>query len=482
MEGTQNNVLRMTPKQETALQILASDATDCGLAGGSRSGKTFALCYAVASRALRVPGSRHAILRFRFNTVRRAVMQDTWPKMMKAAYPQFYEMGTLNKSDGYWKSHHGSEVWFGGLDDKDRVEKLLGTEYSTVFFNECSEIPWPSVKLAHTRLAERHEGLQLKNYYDFNPPSKRHWTYRYFVEKRSPDNNKPLPRPENISLLYLNPRDNEANLDPAYLERLANMSERERKRFYLGEFSDEDKTALFSEETFDAFRVTDTKDLPTMARVVVAVDPSGCASDDVDTRSDEIGIVVVGLGVDGKGYVLEDVSGHYAPNQWGKLAVETFEKHSADRIVAEGNFGGAMVEHTIAASAEEGQYAPPVKLVRATRGKIVRAEPISTLYEKGRIHHVGHFPEMEEQALGFYPSGYKGSRSPDRMDACIWGLTDLFPEMASHEGEAAWIPNPVVKTPMRAEGYGPKGKPVLTHQHRPGRVFDANSRDLYLPR
>jgi phage terminase large subunit len=131
--------LSLTPKQEAARIILAGPATHAMLFGGSRSGKTFLLVRQVVQRALNAPGSRHAILRFRFNHIKASIILDTFPKVMAIAYPGVpYH---LDKSDWYAELGDGSQIWFGGLDDKDRTEKILGQEHSTLYLNECSQIP-----------------------------------------------------------------------------------------------------------------------------------------------------------------------------------------------------------------------------------------------------------------------------------------------------------------------------------------------------
>ena len=161
--------------------------------------------------------------------------------------------------------------------------------------------------------------------------------------------------------------------------------------------------------------------ISTFKRIVVAVDPSGCSGKD-DERSDEIGIVVAGLGRDDIGRILEDRSGRHSPDGWGAEAIRLYDRWRADRIVAESNYGGAMVEHTIRTARPNA----PITLVQASRGKTVRAEPIAALYEQGKCRHVGYFPELERQMCLFSASGYKGPRSPDRADAGIWALTDLM--------------------------------------------------------
>jgi hypothetical protein len=161
--------------------------------------------------------------------------------------------------------------------------------------------------------------------------------------------------------------------------------------------------------------------MATLERVVIAVDPSGCAGEE-DQRSDEIGIVAVGLGHDGIGRVLEDGTGRYSPDGWANKALDLFDRWKADKIVAEKNFGGAMVESTIRAA----RRTAPLKLLTASRGKVQRAEPVAALYEQGKVRHVGQFPELERQYCLFSTAGYMGPRSPDHADAAIWGLTELM--------------------------------------------------------
>ena len=126
-----------TPDQKQALSLLGGAARQTLLFGGSRSGKTFILIYAVLVRALREPGSRHIILRFRANAVRQSVRLDTFPKVLRLAFPgvRFEE----NRADGFVRFSNGSEIWFGGLDTEERVDKILGREFATIYFNECSE-------------------------------------------------------------------------------------------------------------------------------------------------------------------------------------------------------------------------------------------------------------------------------------------------------------------------------------------------------
>lgn len=185
--------MKLTIKQQEANRLLAGNATHNMLFGGSRSGKTFTLVRATCTRAIKAAKSRHAILRFRFNAVKNSIVLDTFPKVMSICFPDIKY--AINKSDWYATLENGSEVWFGGLDDKERTEKILGMEFATIYLNECSQIPYGSIETAITRLAQKAEQqpigskpaqpLKPKVYYDCNPPSKAHWTYKLFKARFS---------------------------------------------------------------------------------------------------------------------------------------------------------------------------------------------------------------------------------------------------------------------------------------------------------
>lgn len=429
----------LTPKQQWANEGLTSAARHILLYGGSRSGKTFLLIRAMVYRALAYE-SRHAVLRFRFNHVKSAIIYDTLPSVMDKCFPEVAPHCRLDKSDWFYSipTNDGktSEIWFGGLDDKERTEKILGQEYATIFLNECSQIPWASRVMAVTRLAQK-TPLRLKFYYDCNPPSQGHWTHRLFIEHRSPDTRQAVRNPEDyVAYGPLNAKDNAQNIAPEYLKELDALPEKQRLRFRDGLFGSEADNALWTIELLEQSRFAGNE-LPQMNRVIIAIDPSGCQGPE-DERSDEIGIVVCGLGADGRGYVLEDLSGRYGPAGWGEIAVAAFDRHQADCIVGETNFGGAMVEAIIkAASRTDGATrSVPFRQVTASRGKVVRAEPISALFEQQKVFTAGSFPELEDQLCAMTTGGYVGDRSPDRADAMVWGLTHLFPGLTrKEEGE-----------------------------------------------
>jgi phage terminase large subunit-like protein len=173
--------------------------------------------------------------------------------------------------------------------------------------------------------------------------------------------------------------------------------------------------ALWSRDLLDATRIRKSE-MPELKRIVVAVDPPGGSS-----RSNaECGICVAGLGADRQAYILADLSTRASPEKWASVAVGAYHSWRADRIVAEQNFGGAMVESTIRSV---DPYVP-VKLVVASRGKMIRAEPVASWYEQHRIHHVGEFSLLEDQLCGWCPT--EPGPSPDRLDSLVWACTELM--------------------------------------------------------
>ena len=208
--------------------------------------------------------------------------------------------------------------------------------------------------------------------------------------------------------------DNRANLDAATLKFLENRygGTTLGRQELDGELIEDADGALWSRSMIEAGRV---RRAPELSRVVVAIDPAGGSGRD----SAETGIVVAGIAHDGHAYIVEDASGRYSPDGWARRAVDAYHHHKADRIVAESNFGGAMVEATLRMVARN----VPVTLVHASRGKSVRAEPVVALYEQRKVHHVGHLTALEEQLVSWVP--HTGMASPDRLDALVWAATEL---------------------------------------------------------
>jgi len=397
--------------QREALRLLAGPARNVLLFGGSRSGKSFVCCCALVVRALKAPGSRHAVIRRHFNGVRTAIGMDTLPKVLRYRFPGVKY--TFNRTESFFSFPNGSEIWLIGLDDAQRAEKILGKEFATLYFNECSELDFSSVQTALTRLAQNVPDLIDKAIFDCNPPGKRHWCYRLFVKKCNPEENTPLAHPEEFSALQINPADNAENLPPGYIENtLGTLSRRQRERFLEGRFSDDVENALWNRALIDRFRVTE---VPEVRRIVLGVDPAVTAG----SGSDSTGIVAAALGADGHYYVLGDHSCKAPPLVWAGKVCTLARQLEADRVVGEVNNGGDLIEALLRKIDPDLSF----KAVRASRGKLARAEPVAALYEQGRVHHVGEFPLLEEEMTGFDP--LTSATSPDRMDALVWALTEL---------------------------------------------------------
>jgi phage terminase large subunit-like protein len=221
--------------------------------------------------------------------------------------------------------------------------------------------------------------------------------------------------------------ENSSNLAPTFFDTIVSKYEGTRlgRQELLAEMLTDVPNALWQRSKIDELRVTKH---PELIRIVVAIDPAAKSEE----GSDETGIIVAGKDRAGHGYILNDLSGQYQPLAWAAKAIGAYKTHKADRIIAEINNGGEMVEATLRTVDKAVSY----RAVHATRGKVIRAEPIAALYEQGKIHHVGSFPKLEDQlcemTLDFdrAAAGY----SPDRLDAAVWALTELMPETRSFFG------------------------------------------------
>lgn len=411
-----------TADQEKALELLQGAAHHVMLYGGSRSGKSLLLVAAIVHRALKAPGSRHVIFRHRFNHCVSSIGMDTLPTVMAKRFPDIpYK---IDRTRWVATFRGGSELWLAGLDDKERTEKILGQEYATLFFNECSQISYEAVLMARTRLAQKAPPLVNRAYYDINPAGSRHWTSLLFISKKDPGSRPigaPLANPDNFSAMQMNPSGNRENLPPEYMVELDNMPDRQRRRFRDGLPTAELDNALWRSEFFRPVASDPVKLAEECDRVVVAVDPSGVGGAE-DERSDMVGIVVAGRRRGEKRYVvLADRTMRGSVQQWAGTVCHTFRAFKANSVVAETNFGKAMVAHVI--RTEDPNV--PVKEVTASRGKSVRADPIAQLYEQGRVEHVAGLGDLEDQCCNMSPAGYHGERSPDRVDALVWALSEL---------------------------------------------------------
>lgn len=218
--------------------------------------------------------------------------------------------------------------------------------------------------------------------------------------------------------------DNIGNLADAFIKTIVKKYENTRlgRQELYADILDDNPNALWRRSDIDDHRIsginfmnpTEGQTVPKLVRIVIGVDPAVTSGDEAD----DTGIVVAAKDDKGHGYILDDLTLNASPDGWGKAAVATYYKWSADRIIGEANNGGDMIEYLLRTIDRNVSY----KKVHATRGKLVRAEPIAALYEQGKIHHVGYFADLEDQYCEWQP----GDKSPNNMDAAVWALTELF--------------------------------------------------------
>ena len=401
-------------KQKLACAIM-SKHEHALMFGGSRSGKTTAIVRQIIVRALK-KASKHLITRLHFSDCKRAIFHETFPKVIEGWFPDLRGKIKWNKQDWYveFPSQDGgkSQIWLGGISDEKQSEKVLGNEYSTIFANEVSQIPYESIITLRSRLAEN-SGLSLRFFYDLNPCGKSHWTYQEFVLGIIPLEKTPCLL--DTGYCILNPLDNITNLPGSYIRNLEAMPKRQRLRYLDGKYLSEVEGALWTTEMCE-WAKTVKAEKPKLT--VIAVDPAVTNN----KNSDETGIIAASIDDFGTGIIHGDYSGKMSTGTWAQRAVNVYYKYEANCIVAEVNQGGDLVEDAIKA------IDPTIKVVkvRASKGKFARAEPISGFYEETqlKVRHEKHMPELEEQLTEYVPLNSK--KSPDRLDALVWALTYLM--------------------------------------------------------
>lgn len=433
--------IKFTDKQQELVRLLSNDIRYSLVFGGSRSGKTFLFAYAILTRAIKAPGSRHLCLRTDAVDAKQSLANETFPKIRALEYPDL--QWRWDVQEGYFSLYNAtnkedrSQIWLGGIKDQERLDKLLGKEYATIYLNEASIISYDAFLQVSTRLSQNVQEkvggrpptpLKQKMYIDLNPTTSTHWTHQVFVDGFEPIDRQPITNhAANYQVYEMNPLDNADNLSPEYLEALKNLPIAQRRRFFEGKYGTDDPYALWKRDMIvvkQPGRAYDT--------IVVAVDPAVTT----DIGANETGIVVAGT-VQGHGgvqecYILEDASGVYTAAEWGNKAIELYNRFRANYVVAEVNQGGEMVKRNIEVSANNVPVL--VKTVHASQGKVTRAEPISNLYSQGKVFHVRNFNSLEDQMCSFKSNfnRHREGYSPDRVDALVYAVTALLPEVNAH--------------------------------------------------
>jgi hypothetical protein len=416
---TQKKVFSYNAKQRLLFSLIAAH-TEILAAGGARSGKTFALVDAVLTRAFTYPKTRHLIIRKHFNHIKASIWYQTIPEVLQIVPDYQGHKLTENKTDWFYQLQNGSTIWIAGSDDKERVEKILGTEWATIYLNEASQLSFDIYDLLKTRLNPP-KGVPGKLLIDYNPPNRKHWGYRIFEEGVHPETGVKLKNPDRYGTIRMNPHDNRENLSDGYIETLESMSEQKRRRFLLGEYTDDNERALWKSEWVYKNRLD--KRPENIHRCVVAVDPNVTDDKKVNSQTDEAGIITVGeFKLDGENHYCVIADDSTPGLSWGAVACDVYHREAAGGIVAEVNQGGDLVEMNIRNYDRNVKY----DAVRATRGKEVRAEPVADLYRRGYVHHIGEFPELEDELTSWVPGE---GRSPNRLDALVWGIAFLSGNM-----------------------------------------------------
>jgi len=405
---------RPTLRQREAIQLLKRPARYILLQGGSRSGKTTLIVYWCLHVCLKYPGARVLIARLHLSDLKISIINDTLPKV---AYLMSENLGkyvesNYNKNENVLKFPNGSQLWLGGLSDKHRTEKILGTEFCFIYLAEITQIGYESFEMLCTRLAQK-VGMRNRFAVDCNPAAKSHWGYWLFMKHQDPVD-KTDKNADQYATLIMNPYDN-PHLPEDYVESMSNYSLRNQQRFLRGEWLDDIEGALWKQELIDRNRVN-VKDVINFERIVLGIDPAVTA----DKRSsNETGLIVVGL-TNKKGYVIADASGVYTPDGWGQKAVYLYNYYNIDMIICETNQGGDLVVSNITHIDKRVR----IKKIHAKRGKVLRADPIVGLYERDEVKHLGHFKQLEEQMCTWVPD--QGKDSPDRIDALVYALQELM--------------------------------------------------------
>lgn len=369
--------------------------------GGRGAGKSFAFATALVLRAVQRP-LRVLCAREVQKSIRHSVKQLLDDRIAALGCTACY---TSLRDE--IRGVNGSKFLFSGLQDAsvDQLKSFEGVDI--LWVEEAQTISARSLEVIVPTI--RKAGSEL--WFSWNPRHASDPVDRLFRGETVP---------EDAIIRGVGYEDNPYFSDELEAERLFDRQAR-RERYghvWLGDYEPAAVGAIWDRAVLHENR---RKEPPELGRILVAVDPAVSA----EKGSDEHGIIVGGLGSDRRGYVIDDLTTTGPPRKWAERAIAGFDRYQADAIVIETNQGGDMVRHTL----ESVRPGLPIVEVRATRGKHVRAEPIAALYALGRVSHVGTFTELEDQMCRMTAAGYEGTGSPDRCDAMVWLMTELFPEL-----------------------------------------------------
>jgi hypothetical protein len=455
------------PHQQAGIQLLQSYSSKYNLLyGPSGSAKSFTTMLVVIMRAMAAPGSRHMIFRDTRNNCEQTLFDKSLHEVLDKVFPgmkqqEGFKIGlsdlsvTLPSVAGV-----SSVIFFNGLDE-NRGDKVLGDEFATIWFNECNAFSYGQVSKLFSRLRQNitmSNGKLLKNkmFFDCNPRWFTDWDYRAFIEKVNPATGDSWEKPEEWAALFMDTIHNQQNLSLDYIDSLKLGTPEDVQRFFTGYWGNSSTNSLFTPDVINNSRqpkpkhesgrdMTAKETLAYLKGIGIELDRVGVFADPAVTaekHSDETGIVVAGVTArdpvtdERHVYVLGDYSLRGIPDEVCREIVKAYRDWGASMIVMEKNQGGLWLDAALRKVWKEA----PLSFVDATRttgGKRSRAEPVSAQYSQGVVHHVGTLQKLEEQMTQFGNQG--ATKSPDRMDALVWGVTKLL----NLHGEKVAVPGAV---------------------------------------
>ena len=382
---------------------LLSPARYKGAWGGRGSGKSHNFAILAVERCIMVPRTRIVCVREVQKSLKESVKLLIEDKIETMKLPGFKVLSDRIITPG------GGLILFNGLQDHTAESIKSLEDFDIAYIEESQSMTRRSLELLRPTM--RKEGSEI--WASWNPRSATD-PIDMLLRGTSP--------PTSSIVVHANYKDNPFFPDVLEEERLYDQQTNPVRYDHIwnGGYEPQAIGAIFTMEVINRHRIG-REDIPEMSRILVSIDPSGSSEE----LSDETGIICAGLGVDGRGYLIDDVSLIGSPSDWADRAIALYDLYEADAIVAETNYGGDMVVNTIHAKR------PNIRVIKvnAARAKHIRAEPISALYALGRISHVGAFPKLEAQLCLFTNGGYEGEGSPDRADAVVWAFSQLFPKL-----------------------------------------------------
>lgn len=423
--------------QKPLLAALMRGIPNLLAAGSSRVGKSWLFAIWLCFLCDWYPGSRHGVFRRNRNACDANLFKITFPQVLSALGLSAYLSDGINKSDLSITFPNGSVITFWGLDENNR-DRILGSEFQTIWMNEVSEFDYEDVEFLKGRLyrdvpkdPERcppgmPDKLRHTMLYDCNPDTFDDWDYKLFNLKIHPLTRKPLQAPQDYEFVRL------ITDDQDYIRRNIDQTDEWKQRFIHANWQASNPNAMFQRKYLTDNRCYEPLNDLRFRQVVVGVDPAVTANE----KSDYTGIVVAGLGFDNLVYVLADYS--VKSHDWEERVLEAYDDFGADLIVAERNNGGDLVKKVI----YQARRNVAVEDVWASRNKQTRAKPIADKYRLNMVKHLDEadLTELETQMCAYDPMNT--AKSPDRLDALVWALWKLF-EISDTSGPTKMSITPV---------------------------------------